>query len=58
MHNPNECIICGRKTEQDEHFVEIDDGFVCGDCVLDLKEIRGEFLFGQEQSDGPHEGDH
>jgi len=44
MSNPNECIICSRSTEEGEHFVETDDGYVCCDCMMDIKEIRGEYL--------------
>lgn len=33
-----ECIICGRKPEHYEEFEETDDGFVCIDCLSDLKQ--------------------
>jgi hypothetical protein len=50
MSNPSECIICGRSTEEGEHFVEIDDGYVCHDCLIDLKEIKKDHYggFGEE----------
>ena len=40
MSNPNECIICSRTPESGEHFIETDDGYVCGDCLIDLQEIK------------------
>jgi len=40
----NECIICSRAPEDDEHFIETDDGFICADCMLDIKEIRKDHL--------------
>lgn len=45
-----ECIICSRVPEQDEHFIETDDGFICSECMLDLKEIRKDH-FGYEDQD-------
>ena len=40
MSESNKCIICDRAPEESEHFIETDDGFVCGDCLIDLKEIK------------------
>ena len=46
MTSPIECIICSRIPEIDEHFIETDDGYVCGDCLIDLKEIKRDHYSG------------
>lgn len=40
MSNPKECIICSRHPEESELFVETDDGYICNDCAMDLKEMK------------------